>query len=188
MVVVLLCNARKSLSWWPVLLLRNCRRRSQSTVTAHSSTTMTQVAETWSLLDSGTASGTQRVLTTLGTRESCSWAFSYCQGKGSCLEPIRFFALNGAFCGWAVGTNPLVWFCDQESTECFLKADPPENRNLRRWWAYLAQLRLNIYRVPALKKELCDTLSRESFNDKISARSEQLSGEAIAKMDVHLDW
>ena len=56
-----------------------------------------------------------------------------------------------------------------------MKGDPPENRNLRRRRTYLAQLRLNIYRVPGLKNELCDWLSRESFDDKIPASSEQLS-------------
>ena len=89
--------------------------------------------------------------------------------------------------GCLLGTNPLVCFCDQESTEYFLKGDPPEIRKLRRWWTYLAQLRLTIYRVPGLKNELCDWLSRESFDDKISASSEQLSREGFAKMDVHLD-
>ena len=35
--------------------------------------------------------------------------------------------------------------------------------------------------------ELCDWLSRRSFDDKTSARSEQLSPEAFAKMDVDPD-
>ena len=89
--------------------------------------------------------------------------------------------------GRLVGTNLLVCFCDQESTQYFLKGDPPEDPKLRSWWTYLAQLRLNIYRVPALKNELYDWLSRESFDDKISASSEQLPREGFAKMDVHLD-
>ena len=89
--------------------------------------------------------------------------------------------------GRLLRTNSLVWFCDQESIEYFLKGGPPENRKLRLWWTYLAKLRLNIYRVPGLKNELCDWLSRESFDDKVSAASEQLFREAFAKMDVHLD-
>ena len=80
-----------------------------------------------------------------------------------------------------------MWLCDQESTETFLKGAPPENRKLRRWWTFLAQLKLNIYRVPGLKNELCHWLSRENFDEKISASSEPLSGEAFQKMDVHLD-
>ena len=86
-----------------------------------------------------------------------------------------------------LGTNLIVWFCDQESTEYFLKGNPPENRKLRRWWTYLVQLRLNIHRVPGLKNELCDWLSRERFDDKISQSSEELSKEAFQRMDIHLD-
>ena len=81
----------------------------------------------------------------------------------------------------------MVWLCDQESTETFLKVAPPENRRLRRWWTSLAQLKLNIYRVPGLENGLCDWLSRENFDEKISASPEALSREAFQKMDVHLD-
>ena len=49
-------------------------------------------------------------------------------------------------------SSSVVWLCDQESTETFLKRAPPENRKLRCWWTFLAQLKLNIYRVPGLKK------------------------------------
>ena len=85
------------------------------------------------------------------------------------------------------GSNSVVWLCDQESTGTFLKGAPPENRKLRRWWTFLAQLELNIYRVPGLKNELCDWLSHEHFDEKFSASSEALSREAFRKMDVHLD-
>ena len=81
----------------------------------------------------------------------------------------------------------MVWLCDQESTETFLKGARSENRKLRRWWTFLAQLKLNIYRPPGLKNELCDWLSRENFDEKISASSEALSREALQKMDFHLD-
>ena len=85
------------------------------------------------------------------------------------------------------GSNSVVWLCDQESTETFLKGAPPENRKLRRWWTFLAKLKLNIYRVPGLNNELCDWLSRENFDENISASSEALSRQAFQKMDVHLD-
>ena len=85
------------------------------------------------------------------------------------------------------GNNTVVWLCDQESTELFLEGAPPENRKLRRWWTFLPQLKLNIYRVPGLKNGLCDWLSREKFDEKISASSEALSREAFQKTDVHLD-
>ena len=85
------------------------------------------------------------------------------------------------------GSSSVVWLSDQESTATFLRGAPPENRKLRHWWTFLAQLKLNIYRVPGLKNELCDWLSHENFDKKISASSECLSGEAFQKMDVHLD-
>ena len=37
------------------------------------------------------------------------------------------------------------------------------------------------------ENELCDWLSRENFDEKISARSESLSREAFQKMELHLD-
>ena len=60
----------------------------------------------------------------------------------------------------------MVWLCDQESTETFLKGDPPGNRKLRRWWTFLAQLKVKIYRVLGLKNELCDWISRENSTRK----------------------
>ena len=81
----------------------------------------------------------------------------------------------------------MVWLCDQESTETFLKGAPPETRKLRRWWTFLAQLKLNIHSVPGLKNQVCDWLSRENFDEKISASSEALSQEAFQKLDVRLD-
>ena len=84
------------------------------------------------------------------------------------------------------GRNSVVWLCNQESTETFLKEAPPENRKLRRWWTFLVQVKLTIYRVPSLKNEFCDWLSRENIDDKISASSESLSREAFQRMNVHL--
>ena len=49
----------------------------------------------------------------------------------------------------------------------FPEGDPPQNRKLRRWWTYLAPLRLSIYNVPVLKNELCNWLAREGFDDKM---------------------
>ena len=40
-----------------------------------------------------------------------------------------------------------MWLCDQESTETYLKGAPRENKKVRRWWTFLAQLKLNVYRV-----------------------------------------
>ena len=80
-----------------------------------------------------------------------------------------------------------MWLCVQETTENFLKGAPPEKRNPRHWWTFLAQLKLNMYRVHGLRNDLCDWLLRDNFDEKISARSESLSPEAFEKVDVHLD-
>ena len=80
-----------------------------------------------------------------------------------------------------------MWLCDQECKETFPKRASPEKQNVRRWWTFLAQLNLNIYRVLGLKNELSDWLSCENLDEKISASSESVSREAFQKMDVHLD-
>ena len=41
-----------------------------------------------------------------------------------------------------LGSNPVVWLCDQEPVRSFQKGPPPEKAKLRRWWSYLSQLRL----------------------------------------------
>ena len=41
-----------------------------------------------------------------------------------------------------LGTNPVVWLCDQEPVRTFQKGPQPEKAKLRRWWTYLSQLRL----------------------------------------------
>ena len=79
------------------------------------------------------------------------------------------------------GSHSVVWLCDQESMETFLKGAPLENRKVRRLWTFPAQLKLNIYRVPGFKNELCDFLSRENPHEKISASSEALSLERLSR-------
>ena len=38
-----------------------------------------------------------------------------------------------------LGSNPIVWLCDQEPVKSFQKGPPPEKAKLKRWWTYLAQ-------------------------------------------------
>ena len=33
-----------------------------------------------------------------------------------------------------LGSNPVVWLCDQEPVRTFQKGPPPEKAELRRWW------------------------------------------------------
>ena len=43
-----------------------------------------------------------------------------------------------------LGSNPVVWLCDQEPVRTFQKGPPPEKAKLQRWWTYLSQLRLMV--------------------------------------------
>ena len=44
-----------------------------------------------------------------------------------------------------LGSNPVVWLCDQEPVRTFQKGPLPEKAKLRRWWTYLSQLRLTVH-------------------------------------------
>ena len=86
-----------------------------------------------------------------------------------------------------LGSNPVVWLCDQEPVRTFQKGPPPEKAKLRRWWTYLSQLRLTVHHIQGVKNECADYISRNNFDALIGARSEALGKEAFSRMDVHLD-
>ena len=86
-----------------------------------------------------------------------------------------------------LGSNPVVWLCDQEPVRTFQKGPPPEKAELRRWWTYLSQLPLSVHHIKGVKNECADYISRNNFDDMIGARSEELAKEAFSRMDVHLD-
>ena len=71
-----------------------------------------------------------------------------------------------------LGSNPVVWLCDQEPVCTFQKGPPPEKAKLRCWWTYLSQLRLSVHHIQGVKNECADYISR---NNMISARSEELA-------------
>ena len=83
--------------------------------------------------------------------------------------------------------NPVVWLCYQASTPTFLKALPPANPRLRRWWSFLSQLRLHIHHIQGLKNELRDYLTRTNFYKRLQMKREDLSKEAFQRMDTQLD-
>ena len=85
-----------------------------------------------------------------------------------------------------LGSNPVVWLCDQEPVRSFQKGPPPEKAKLRRWWTYLSQLRLTVHHIQGVKNECADYISRNNFDALIGARSEALAKEAFSCMDVHL--
>ena len=86
-----------------------------------------------------------------------------------------------------LGSNPVVWLCDQEPVLTFQKGPPHEKAKLRRWWTHLSQLQLSVHHIQGVKNECADYISRNNFDDMIGARSEELAQEAFRRMDVHLD-
>ena len=86
-----------------------------------------------------------------------------------------------------LGSNSVVWLCDQEPIRTFQKGPPPEKAKLRRCRTYLSQLRLSVHHIQGVTNVCADYSSRNSFNDMIGARSEELAKEASSSMHVHLD-
>ena len=86
-----------------------------------------------------------------------------------------------------LGSNPIVWLCDQEPVKSFQKGPPPEKAKLKRWWTYLSQFRLTVHHIPGIKNELSDYISRNNFDALIGESSEALAKAAFQCMDVQLD-
>ena len=86
-----------------------------------------------------------------------------------------------------LGSNPVVWLCDQEPVRIFQNGPPPETAKLQRWWTYLSQLRLSVHHIQVVKNEGADCISRNNFHNMIDARSEELAKDASSRMNVHLD-
>jgi hypothetical protein len=82
---------------------------------------------------------------------------------------------------------PLVWFCDHEALKYFLDKEPPLNARLRRWFLFLSQFKIKFHHTPGMKNELCDWLSRTTFDQKYGLEFENLAKEAFQKMDSQLD-
>ena len=85
-----------------------------------------------------------------------------------------------------LGSNPIVWLCDQEPVKSFQKGPPPEKAKLKRWWTYLSQFRLTVHHIPGIKNELSDCILRNNFDALIGESSEALAREAFQRMDVQL--
>ena len=84
-------------------------------------------------------------------------------------------------------SNAVVWLCDQELVRNFQKGPPPEKAKLRRFFTYLSQLRLLVHHIQGVKNVCADYISRNSFDDMIGARCEELAKKAFCRIDVHLD-
>ena len=86
-----------------------------------------------------------------------------------------------------LGTNPIVWLCDQEAVKTFQKGLPPEKSKLKRWSTYLSQFRLTVHHIQGIKNEMADYISRHNFDALLGESSEALAKEALQHMDVQLD-
>ena len=86
-----------------------------------------------------------------------------------------------------LGTNPIIWLCDQEPVKTFQKGPPPEKANLKRWWSYLSQFMLTVHHIQGIKNEIADYISRNSFDALLAESSEALAKEAFQCINVQLD-
>ena len=86
-----------------------------------------------------------------------------------------------------LGTNPIVWLCDQEPVKTFQKVPPPEKAKLKRWWTYLSQFRLTVHHIQGMENEMADYISRNNFDALLGESSEALAKEVFQRMDVQLD-
>ena len=86
-----------------------------------------------------------------------------------------------------IGTNPIVWLCDQEPVKTFQKGPPPEKAILKPWWTYLSQFRLTVHHIQGTKNEMADYISRNNFKALLCESSEALAKEVFQRMDVQLD-
>ena len=117
-----------------------------------------------------------------------NWKWNQARGNYSTYEQELFPGMLVLFSqSRLLGSNLVVWVCDQEPVRTFQKGPPPEKAKLRRWWTYLSQLRLSVHRIHGVKNECADYIRRNNFDDMIGARSEELAKEAFSRMDVHLD-
>ena len=86
-----------------------------------------------------------------------------------------------------LGSNPIVWLCDQEPVKTFQKGPPPEKAGLKRSWTYLSQFRQTVHHIPGKKNELSDYISRNNFDALIGESSEALAREVFQRIDVQFD-
>ena len=86
-----------------------------------------------------------------------------------------------------LGTNPIVWLCDQEPVKTFQKGAPPEKAKLKRWWTYLHQFRLTVHHLQGIKNEMADDVSRNNFDALLDESLVALAKEAFQRMDVQPD-
>ena len=118
----------------------------------------------------------------------CNWRWNQARSNYSTYDQeLLAVMLVLSFQSRLLGTNPVVWLCDQEPMKTFQKGLPPEKVKLKRWWTYLSQFRLTLHHVPGIKNEMADYISRNNFDALLGESSEALAKEAFQRMDVQLD-
>ena len=78
-----------------------------------------------------------------------------------------------------LGTNPIVWLCDQEPVKTFQNGPPPEKAKLKRWWTYPNQFRFIVHHIKGIKNEMADYIFRNTFDALLGESSEALAIEAF---------
>ena len=86
-----------------------------------------------------------------------------------------------------LGTNPIVWLCDQQPVRTFQKGPHPEKAKLKRLWTYLSQLKLTLNHIQGIKNKMAHYISRNNFDALLGESWEALAKEAFQRMDVQLD-
>ena len=110
-----------------------------------------------------------------------NWKWNQARGNYSTYEQELLAGMLVLSCqSRLLGSNSVVWLCDQEPVCTFQKGPPAEKAKLRRWWTYLSQLRFSVHYIQGVKNEWADYISRNSFDDMIGARSEELAKEAFS--------
>ena len=87
----------------------------------------------------------------------CNWKWNQARGNYSTYEQellAGMLVLSSQ--ARLLGSNPVVWLCDQEPVRSFQKGPRPEKAKLRRWWTYLSQLRLAVHHIQRVKNECAD--------------------------------
>ena len=86
-----------------------------------------------------------------------------------------------------LGTNPIVWVCDQEPVKTLQRGPPPEKAKLKQCRTYLSQFRLTVHHIQGIKKEMADYISPKNFDALLGESPEALAKEAFQRMDVELE-
>ena len=86
-----------------------------------------------------------------------------------------------------LGSNPIVWLCNQDWVKSFQKGPAPEKAKLKQWCTYLSQFRLTVHHIPGIENELPDYISRNNFHALIGESSDALAKETFPCMDIQLE-